>query len=73
MVGDTTPIEVRALNRSGDSIPGAPITLTNRNPALIAIPPGALSVVGLAPGVDSLVAQAGSLFSDPFRVVVIAP
>jgi hypothetical protein len=73
VVGDTTPIQVRALNRSGDPIPDATITLFSLAPDTIAVPPGRLAVVGLVPGSGRIVAQAEQLRSDPLRISVTAP
>ncbi len=70
VVGDTVPVGVRALNRSGDSIPGAALSLISLDPDSIAVPPGQLAVVGLVQGGGRIVAKAGDLPSDPLRILI---
>ena len=70
LVGDTIPIDVRVLNRSGDSIPGAPVALVSLNPDTIGIDTASLAVVGIAAGPGQVIAKAGSLPSQPFRIIV---
>ncbi len=70
-VGDTVPVGVRALNRSGDSIPGVALSLISLDPDSIAVPPGRLAVVGLVLGGGRIVATAGDLPSDPLRIRVV--
>ena len=70
LVGDTIPIDVRVLNRSGDSIPGAPVALVSLNPDTIGVDSARLAVVGLAAGPGQVIAKAGSLPSQPFRIIV---
>ena len=70
LLGDTVAIEVHALNRSGGSIPGAPLELFSDDPDTIAVVSGALAVVGLVPGRGDLIAKSGDLPSAPFRIVV---
>ena len=70
VVGDTVPIEVHALNRSGDSIPGAPLELVSNHPDTVAVVSGTLAVVGLVPGRGDVFARTGNLPSAVFRIVV---
>ena len=70
LVGDTIPIDVRVLNRSGDSIPGAPVALVSLNPDTIGVDSARLAVVGLAKGPGQVIAKTGSLPSQPFRIIV---
>ncbi len=70
LVGDTVSIQVRALNRSGDSIPGALLELFSNDPDTLAVPPGQLAVVGLVIGTGEIVAKAGDLPSDPLPIKV---
>jgi len=69
-VGDTVFIHVRALNRSGDSIPGAPITLDVENPDTIGVDTARQAVIGRAVGAGRVVAKSGNLPSDPFTILV---
>jgi hypothetical protein len=69
-VGDTIPIHVRALNRSGDSI-AAVVLLTSLNPDTLGVDTAKTAVIGRAPGPGQIVAStANSLHSSPFRIVV---
>ena len=70
LVGDTVPVEVHALNRSGDSIPGAALFLVSLNPDTIGIDSARLAVIGLAVGPGQVIAKVGSLPSQPFRILV---
>ena len=70
LVGDTVHIDVHVLNRSGDSIPGAPIVLLSLNPDTIGVDSARQAVVGLAAGPGQVIAKTGSLPSQPFRIVV---
>jgi len=72
-VGDTVPIAVEALNRSGDVIPGAPLLLISLTPDTIGIDSAALAVIGLMPGPGDVVAGTGNLRTAPFRIVVHTP
>ena len=70
LVGDTVAIEVHALNRSGDTIPGAPLGLRSFNPDTVGVVAGTLSVTGLMPGPGQVQAFSGNLPGTPFRIVV---
>jgi hypothetical protein len=73
-VGDTVPITVQALNRSGDTIPGADVFLLTLTPDTIAIGPDSVSVIGvIGGGGANLQAGVGNLRSTPFRIIVRAP
>ncbi len=69
-VGDTMPVPVRVLNRAGDSIPGAPVTLTSLNPDTLGVDSASQSVFGLLPGPAKIVARSGALLSSPFNIRV---
>lgn len=69
-VGDTAFVPVRVLNRAGDSIPGAPITLTSLNPDTLGVDSATQSVFGKLPGPARIVAASGSLRSSPFAIRV---
>jgi hypothetical protein len=58
------------LNRSGDSIPGAPILLTSLNPDTLGIDTTRQSVIGIIAGLGRVVASSGNLRSEPFRIVI---
>lgn len=73
MVGDTVPVTVEALNRSGDVIPDAAILLISLNPDTIGVDSALVAVVGIAPGPGDVVAGSGNLRSAPFRIIVRAP
>ena len=65
------PIHVRVLNRSGDSIPDYPVVLVSLSPDTIGIDSARVAVVGLlAPGSGRVIAKAGSLPSELFRIIV---
>ena len=69
-VGDTVPITVRVLNRSGDSIPNAPVVLISLDTLFISIDSARLAVIGDSAGLGRVIAKTGSLPSDPFRIIV---
>jgi hypothetical protein len=64
---------VRALNRAGDSIPGAPITLITLTPDTLGVVPQQHTVFGIAAGPGRIVARTGDLVTQPLRVVVRTP
>ncbi|OGT98949.1 MAG: hypothetical protein A2085_04265 [Gemmatimonadetes bacterium GWC2_71_10] len=77
-MGDTVVVQVRVLDRAGDSIPGAPIVLTSLTPDTIGIDSARQAVfVVAAPasGVShgSITARSGDILSNPFRITVPAP
>ncbi len=72
-VGDTIPLTVEALNRSGDVIPGAPVILATLTPDTLGIDSARLAVIGLMPGPGDALAGVGSLRTAPFRIVVYTP
>ena len=63
-------VQVRALNRDGDSIPGAVIVLVSLNPDTVAIDSARMAVVGKAIGPAKVFARTGNLPSDPFTILV---
>ena len=60
-IGDTVDVHVRALNRSGDSIPGAPIELVSLNPDTLGIDPARIAVFGIVAGTGRFIARAGNI------------
>jgi hypothetical protein len=69
-VGDTVVLNVRVLNRSGDSIPGAPTALISLNPDTLGIDSARQAVVGKIVGTGRLVARSGGFPSAPFTILV---
>ena len=69
-VGDTVVLQVRALNRDGDSIPGAVILLHSRTPDTLAVDSARGAVVGLLVGSGRVVAVSNGLPSDPLTIPV---
>lgn len=69
-VDSTVFVPVRVLNRSGDSIPGAPIRLTSLDTLTLGVDSASQSVIGLVAGPARIVASSGSLQSSPFRITV---
>jgi len=77
-LGDTVVVRVRVLNRSGDSIPGAPVAIISLTPDTIGVDSARQAVfVVAAPasgsGSGRIAARSGDLLSDPFRIIVPAP
>jgi hypothetical protein len=69
---DTLPIAVRVRDRAGDTVPGAPVTLTAVAPdTVFGIDSAAQTVFGLRPGDGRLVASSGALQSSPLAVHVV--
>lgn len=73
-------VNVRVLNRSGDSIPGATWVLLTLSPDTIGIDSARHAVIGLRwadttshIGSGRILARTGDLPSAPFRIVVIQP
>lgn len=69
-VGETLLVQVRALNRSGDSIPGAAIVLVSLTPDTLAVPAGQHAVTGVAVGPGRIVAEVGTLQSGDLSILV---
>jgi hypothetical protein len=61
---------VLVLNRSGDSIPGAPVALVPLNPDTMGIDSARQAVIGLVIGTGRVLARSGELRSDPFTILV---
>ena len=72
-VNETTVVNVRVLNRSGDSIPGAAWVLLSLSPDTIGIDSARHAVIGLMAGAGRILARTGDLPSAPFRIVVKQP
>lgn len=73
VVGVPTPVRVRALNRDGDSLPGAPIALVSLTPDTIAADSAQRTVTGLLAGSGRIIARVGALVTEPFRIVARNP
>jgi hypothetical protein len=69
-VNDTVVIHARAINRSGDSIPGALLRLVSLDPDTLGVDSGRFAVVGVAPGPAKAIVKAGNLASNPFSILV---
>ena len=69
-VGQTIAIHVRVLNRSGDSIAGAPVHLVSLTPDTLGIDSSQTAIVGLQVGPGKFVAFSGALPSVAFPVLV---
>lgn len=68
---DTVIVGVRVRNRTGDTIPGAPVRLASLTPDTVAIDSADLGLIGVRPGPGRVVALAGSLASAPLSVTVV--
>ena len=69
-VGDTAAVHVRVLNRDGDSIVGAAVSLVSLTPDTLGVDNSRIAVVGRMAGPGRAIAVAGNLPSAPFPVVV---
>ena len=69
-VGDSVPLTIEALNRSGTVIPGAAVFLLSLTPDTLGIGLDSVSVIGVAPGPGIAQAGIGNLRSTPFPIVV---
>lgn len=78
-VGETLAVNVRVLDRNGDSIPGAAIFLTSFKPDTLGVDTAGQRVFVIAPPAPGTVAQctltarSGNIISSPFRITVPAP
>lgn len=68
-VGDTVVMQVRVLNRSGDSIPGAPVVIFSQD-SLLAVDSARLAVIAKYAGTGHVVARSGSLPSAPLPIPI---
>jgi len=72
-LGDTLPLTVRVLDRAGDSVPGAVVTLTVLDTAYLLLDSARLAVVGKALAASARVVAASSgLRSDPLAIRVLS-
>jgi hypothetical protein len=72
-VNDTLPLTVRVLDRAGDSVPGAPVSLVVVDTAYLRLDSAHNAVIGRAPATSAkVVAVSGSLRSDPLSLRVLA-
>jgi hypothetical protein len=70
LVGDTVVIHARVLNRSGDSIPGAPMALISLTPDTLGVDAARFAVVGKAKGPGQAIVKSADLPSSPFLIPV---
>lgn len=79
LVGDTVALTIRALDRSGDSLPNAAIVLTSLSPDTLGVDSARLAVIGLFADsvtkhtVGLVIASTGNLRSQPLAITVVAP
>jgi len=70
---DTLPLVVRVLDRAGDSVPGAVVTLIVLDTAALRVDSTGVGVIGRVPATAArVVAVTGSLRSDPLSIRVLA-
>lgn len=69
-IGDTIVIHARALNRSGDTIAGAPLKLISLDPDTMGVDTARFAVVGLIPGSGRAIVTSGALRSNPFLIPI---
>jgi hypothetical protein len=69
-VGDTVVLHIRVLNRSGDSIPNAPVELISLNPDTLGVDNSKQAIVGILTGPGRAIARSGDLPSEPFTVPI---
>jgi len=69
-VGDTVVLHIRVLNRSNDSIAGAPIALFSNDPDTMAVDTARLAVVAKIVGTGRIVARSGDLPSAPLLIPI---
>lgn len=70
---DTLPLVVRVLDRAGDSVPGAVVTLIILDTAALRVDSAGAGVIGRVPAAAArVVAAAGNLRSDPLSIRVLA-
>jgi hypothetical protein len=69
-VGDTVVIHARAINRSGDSIPGAVLALVSLDPDTMGVDTARFAVIGLIAGTGRAVVKVGALASNPFLIPI---
>lgn len=71
--GQTLPITARALNRSGDTIPGLTPALISQNPDTLVADSVTGTITGRLKGTGRLVAAVGSTQSEILQIPVVAP
>jgi hypothetical protein len=70
---DTLPLVVRVLDRAGDSVPGAVVTLIVLDTAALRVDSAGVGVIGRVPATAArVVASSGNLRSDPLSIRVLA-
>lgn len=69
-VGETLAVHVRVLNRSGDSIPNAVVTLVSLTPDTLGVDNAKVAIFGKLAGQGRAIAVSGTLPSEPFAVPV---
>lgn len=69
-VGDTVLLGIRVLNRSNDTIVGAPIALFSNDPDTMAVDTVRLAVIAKIVGTGRIVARSGALPSAPLLIPI---
>lgn len=70
-VNDTVVIQARAINRNGDSIPGASLTLVSLDPDTMGVDSARFAVIGIvAGGTGRAIVKVGNLASNPFLIPI---
>ncbi len=69
-VGQSIVIHARALNRSGDTIAGAPLKLVSLDPDTMGVDTASFSVVGILAGTGRAIVTSGGLQSNPFLIPI---
>ena len=70
LVNDTVEVHARALNRAGDSIPGALIVLIGLNPDTLGVDSARVAIFGVVPGTGRFVARTGNIPSTVLLIPV---
>lgn len=73
LVGETLTVQVRALNRSGDSIPGVIPKLLSENPDTLAVTDDSTAIIGRIAGPGRMRAVIGDLQTAIFPIPVRTP
>jgi len=70
VVGETLAVQVAVLNRSGDTIPGAPVELITLTPDTLGIHPTQIAIIGKAIGPGRFIARSGNFPSAALQIPV---
>ena len=69
-VGDTVALHIRVLNRSGDSIVGAPLIIFSNDADTMAVDSVQLLVIAKVKGTGRIVARSGTFPSNPLLIPI---